>query len=160
MQGTLKLHMSKKWTADEILELARGFQPACILAAAADFDLFDALSGKHLTASQVARRLQCDIREITILLDALVALKLLTKSGGRYAVPPSVAEVLTRDGNDSVLSMAQHQANCMRWWGQLAQVIKTGKPGKCSPSIRGQQHLLQPKGVVNSPTNVERGKNE
>lgn len=131
--------MPKQWTADEILELARSFQPACILAAAADFELFDALAAKPQTAAQVARRLKCDQRGITILLDALAALNLLTKRAGRYIVPTGVAKALTGTGADSVLAMVQHQANCLRRWVQLAKVIKTGRPAERTPSVRGER---------------------
>ena len=131
--------MPKQWTADQILALARSFQPVCVLAAAADLDLFDALRTDRLTAAAVARRLHVNIRGITTLLDALVALQLLNKQGARYSVPASIAKLLTRDGADSVLAMAQHQANCLRRWGQLAEVAKIGKPASCRPSIRGAQ---------------------
>lgn len=131
--------MPKPWTADQILELARGFQPACILAAAADLDLFDAIGTDRLTAAAIARRLHCNKRGITILLDALVALQMLNKHSTRYSVPASIANILTYDGADSVLAMAQHQANCLRRWDQLAKVIKTGKPALRIPSVRGEQ---------------------
>ena len=32
--------MSKAWTADAILELARSYQSTCVLAAAAELDLY------------------------------------------------------------------------------------------------------------------------
>jgi predicted O-methyltransferase YrrM len=35
--------------------------------------------------------------------------------------------------------MAQHQANCLRRWSQLAKVIQTGKPAVRVPSVRGEQ---------------------
>ena len=129
--------MPKQWTADDILELARGFQPACILAAAADLDPFDALATTPQTAVQVAFRLRCDQRGITALLDAMVALNLLTKRADRYLVPPAVAKALTSDGANSVLAMAQHQANCLWRWSQLSKVVKTGRPAECTPSIHG-----------------------
>ncbi len=131
--------MPKQWTADEILDLARGFQPACVLAAAADLDLFDAFGTSHLTAEAIAHRLQCNKRGITILLDALVALQMFNKQSRRYSVPASLLKILTHDGSDSVLAMAQHQANCLRRWDQLAKVIKMGKPAPRIPSIRGKQ---------------------
>ena len=130
--------MPKQWTADEILDLARGFQPACILAAAADLDLFDAIGTDRLTADAIARRLHCNKRGIAVLLDALVALQMLNKQSTRYSVPASIAKILTRDGSDSVLAMAQHQANCLRRWDQLAKVIKTGKLVPRIPSVRGE----------------------
>ena len=45
-------------------------------AAAADLDLFDALTDGALTATEIARRLRCDLRGLVILLDALAALRL------------------------------------------------------------------------------------
>ncbi len=131
--------MPKQWTADQILELARSFQPVSVLAAAADLDLFDAIGTKRLTASAIARRLHCNERGITVLLDALVALQMLNKQATRYSVPVSIAKILTHGGSDSVLAMAQHQANCLRRWDQLAKVIKSGKPAACGPSVRGAQ---------------------
>jgi predicted O-methyltransferase YrrM len=35
--------------------------------------------------------------------------------------------------------MTQHQANCLRRWSQLAQVVKTGKAAERTPSIRGEE---------------------
>ena len=129
--------MNQPWTAHAILELCRSFQPASILAAAVDLELFDVLSADRLTADQVARRQRWDRRGVTQLLDALVALELLNKRQGRYSVPASVVQVLTRNGSDSVLAMAQHQANCLRRWGQLAKAIQTGQPPARVPSVRG-----------------------
>ena len=129
--------MNQPWTANAILELCRSFQPAALLAAAVDLELFDALGTDRLTADQVARRQRCDRRGMTQLLDALVALELLKKRQGRYSVPASVVQVLTRNGSDSVLAMVQHQANCLRRWGQLAKAIQTGLPPARVPSVRG-----------------------
>jgi predicted O-methyltransferase YrrM len=43
--------------------------------------------------------------------------------------------VAGRPGNQ--LAMAQHQANCLRNWAQLAAVVKHGRPAPRVPSIRG-----------------------
>jgi SAM-dependent methyltransferase len=131
--------MLKQWTADQVLEVTRGFQPACILTAAGDLDLFGALGSGRLTVDQIAHRLKCGKRGITVLLDALVALQVLNKRARRYSVPARVAAILTRDGSDSVLAMVQHQGNCLRRWDQLARVIKTGKPARRVASIRGEE---------------------
>jgi predicted O-methyltransferase YrrM len=131
--------MSKQWSADEILELMRGYQPSCILAAAAELELFDLLAAKPLTAQESAQKLDGDLRGTTILLDALVALKFLDKHDAQYSVPESVAALLTHSSTRSVLAMTQHQANCLRRWSQLAQVVKTGKAAERTPSIRGEE---------------------
>jgi hypothetical protein len=135
----MKSQSSSAWTADEILALGRSYQGAAVLAAAAELDLFSVLSGASLPAPEIARTLQCDLRGLTILLDALVALRLLEKSGGRYALPAGLAAFLTSAGAQSVLAMAQHQAHCLRNWAQLARVVKTGRPAERQPGIRGEE---------------------
>jgi SAM-dependent methyltransferase len=127
------------WISDNVLELARSYQNAAILAAAADLDLFRAIGGERLTAAVVADRLSCDLRGLAILLDALTALQLLVKQEERYALAPGVDSCLTASGAHSVLAMAQHQANCLRRWAQLAGVVKTGHPPERVSSVRGEK---------------------
>jgi hypothetical protein len=86
----------------------------------------------------VAVSRSCDLRAVTTLLDALTALELLHKENGRYSVPPSLRPLLAQGGAGSVLSMARHQANCLRRWAQLTRVVKTGRfaggePGPLGP---------------------------
>ena len=127
-----------KWTAEDILSLSRTYQAAAVLGAAADLDLFSALAAGPLEAAVLARRLHCRLRGLTILLDSLVALQLLEKRDDCYALPAGLSALLTPDGSQSVLAMAQHQANCLRRWAQLAKVVKTGLPAERTPSVRGE----------------------
>jgi len=100
--------------------------------------LFSALTSAPVTAAEIPRKLHCRLRGLTILLDALVALQLLEKAGDRYWLPAGLGALLTPDGSQTVLAMAQHQANCFRRWAQLARVVKTGQPAKRTPSVRGE----------------------
>lgn len=126
------------WTADSLLALGRSYQGAAILAAAADFNLFDAFANGTCSATQVARALRVNVRGVTTLLDALTALGLLSKSGGAYAPTSGVKELLTSQGQGSVLAMAQHQGTCLRRWAELARVVKTGRPASPKPGVRGE----------------------
>jgi len=65
--------MASKWTAETLLNLLRGFQPACILGAAADLDVFSVLAERPLMVSALAQRLETDQEALRVLLDALVA---------------------------------------------------------------------------------------
>jgi len=134
----MKPHLQQLWTAEELLALGRSYQGAAVLAAAADLDLFGALAPAPLSAPALARKLQCDLRAMTILLDALVALRLLEKSGGHYALPRDLEPLLTPNGAQSILAMAQHQGRCLRNWAQLARVVKTGQPAEHLPGVRGE----------------------
>jgi precorrin-6B methylase 2 len=131
--------MTRKWNADGLLEMVRGFQSACIVTAAADLDVFTALGGAPTTAAVLAGRIGTDPHATTVLLDALVALGLLTKQGDSYAVPSDVAELLTEGSPANILPAVRHLANCLRRWTQLARVVQTGRPPERTPSIRGEQ---------------------
>jgi precorrin-6B methylase 2 len=130
--------VTKKWTAKEVLEMARLYQPACILGAAAELDVFSPLHEKPMTAQALASRLGTDLRAVTILLDALVAMKFLTKQSDVYSVPENVAEILTEKSEGNVLPMLRHMFNCFRRWAMLAEVTKTGEPAERTPSTRGE----------------------
>ena len=135
----MKPESRQPWAAEEILALGRSYQGAAVLAAAAELDVFGALASGPLPAADLARGLQCDQRALTILLDALVALRQLEKMGGDYALPAGLAAFLTPGGAQSVLAMCQHQAHCLRNWAQLARVVKTGRPAECLPSVHGRE---------------------
>ena len=134
----MKLKSHQLWTVEDVLALGRSYQGAAVLAAAADLDLFSALTPAPLAAADLARTLQCDLRGLTILMDALVGLRLLAKSDGNYALPASLKALLTPDGAQSILAMAQHQGHCLRNWAQLSRVVKTGRPAKRIPGVRGE----------------------
>lgn len=133
--------MTRTWTAEDIVQMARGYQAAAVLAAAADLELFAALQGGPAPAGAIAQRLRTDLRGTTILLDALAAMGLLRKHGDRYEAPPEVATALTAgdpgSAPGSVLGIVQHQANCMRRWVRLAWTVRQGRPPEHEASVRG-----------------------
>ena len=130
--------MATIWTARSISEVMRSYQGACVLLAAAELDLFSLLSRQALTAAEVVSSLGSDLRATSILIDALCAMELLEKHDGKYSAAPGTADVLASFGKSSMLAMAQHQANCLRNWAQLASIVKTGKPAYREPSVRGE----------------------
>ncbi len=131
--------MTRSWTATELMEAVRAFQPACIVAAAADLNVFTALDGRAMTALMLAARIGGHPRATTILLDALAALELLKKDRDVYILPRAVAELLSEKSPVNILPGVRHQANCLRRWVQLAHVVQTGKPAERTPSVRGAE---------------------
>ena len=87
--------MAKNWTAQDILEIARSFQPACVITAGATLDVFTLLHDQSMTAEELSHKLGTDLRATTILLDALAALELLTKRDDHYTIPAGVVGLLT-----------------------------------------------------------------
>ena len=135
--------MPRQWTAQELSSLAREFQPACLLLAGAELDVFGTLAAGAMTAGQLAERLQTDPPATAVLLDALAATGLLVKEAGRYGLAGGVGDVLAAGAETSRLPMMRHLANCLRSWAQLARVVKTGRPADCPPSVRGEAADLE-----------------
>ena len=131
--------MTTAWTQDSLLELVRGFQPACVVAAAADLNLFSHLTSEPTEVSCLAQTLEADIRGLRILLDALVALSLVIKEDTGYSVTEPVRGFMSPEAGASILAGVQHMANCLRSWSQLAHTIKTGHPRDRVASVRGAQ---------------------
>ncbi len=131
--------MTTAWTQDSLLDLIRGFQPACVVAAAADLNVFSHLTSEPTEVTCLAQTLDADARGLRILLDALVALTLVVKENAGYRVSEPVKQLMSRDTDTSILAGAQHLANCLRSWSQLAHTIKTGHPCDRVDSVRGGQ---------------------
>ncbi|MBN2475960.1 MAG: methyltransferase domain-containing protein [Pirellulales bacterium] len=123
----------------QILDMAAGFQEACVIGAAAELDLFSILGGGSLSAGELADRLGADARATAMLLDAVAALRLLEKRQGQYRVPADLLPLLTEASPQSILPMLWHRINILRGWSQLARVVKTGAPGPRPASIRGAE---------------------
>ena len=129
--------MAKIWTKTELMDAIRAFQPACIITAAADLDLFTVLARQPAAAATLAAAVHTDPRATAILLDALAALELLAKQDDVYTVPPDVTQLLSEESPVNVLPAVRHQGNCLRRWAQLARVVRSGAPAERVPSIRG-----------------------
>lgn len=122
-----------------LLEMAAGYQSACVLGAAAELNVFTVLGDRALPAGELAKRLKSDPRATTMLLDALASLALLEKRDGLYRTPDELRPLLVEDSPETLLPMLLHQVNLVRSWSQLARVVKTGEPAARQPSIRGAE---------------------
>ena len=130
--------MATAWNGESLAGIMHSFQPACILLAATELDLFTILAPKPLSVQDVVALTGSDPRGMRALLDALAAMGLLVRADELYQPAAGTVEVLTSGGKATQLAMAQHQANCLRNWAQLARVVKSGKQANREPSVRGE----------------------
>jgi SAM-dependent methyltransferase len=129
--------MPENWTSETVLDAARSYQVACVLTAASELDLFSALSEGAVSPAELALRVRGDTRGTAILADALTALGLVRKREGAYSLAPGVASALSEGSPENVLPMLRHQANCMRSWARLAEVVRRGGQVDVGESVRG-----------------------
>ncbi|MBN2437938.1 MAG: hypothetical protein JXL20_04985 [Deltaproteobacteria bacterium] len=109
---------------DAILKLARQFMESRILLSAAEMNLFTLLDPMPSTAKDLAGRLNADLRGLTILLDALTAMGLLSKKEDTYISAPDTAPFLTDQSPRTVLPMILHAAHLWESWSDLTPKIQ------------------------------------
>jgi SAM-dependent methyltransferase len=113
------------------------FRQACsywqskILLTALRLDLFTVLADQALDATTLATQLGAAERGLTALLDALVALGLLTKQNYRYANTPFARTALDRTKPSFCGYTPLFEAQCWELWGELETTIRKGScPGQ------------------------------
>jgi SAM-dependent methyltransferase len=130
-------------TADAILTLARNFMESRILLTAAELDVFTLLAHAPLTAPEVTRRIAGDERAVTILLDALAAMGLLSKRDGRYRCEPDVAAHLSADAPQTVLPMVLHAAGMWTRWRELTGIALGDAAARARSLAPGDEKRLR-----------------
>lgn len=131
---------------DDIGEMIRGFMPSRAILTALELDLFTAI-GDGSTATQIAGKIQCAVRATEMLLNALVSLKLLQKSGDTYTNSPLAARFFVEGTPDSARMAQLHIANIWKSWSTLTEAVKAGTSvaprtvnGSVKPFIAAMDH--------------------
>lgn len=108
-----------------------GFREAQLLLTAHRLALFDAIGGEALPADTVAARLKTDPRATRILLRALTAMGLLQQQDdGSYANSDLARRHLLADSPDSRQGILHHNARLYHTWGDLYEVVRSGRPAR------------------------------
>lgn len=104
-----------------------GFWSSRIIISANNLGIFDQLV-EPKAAPEVAAAIKADPRATEVLLDALAALKLVKKQGGRYSNAPLSARFLVSGTPHYQGDILKHADNLWQSWSQLDTVVKTGRP--------------------------------
>jgi cyclopropane fatty-acyl-phospholipid synthase-like methyltransferase len=118
--------VSRELSLAEIFQLGYYWETK-ILLTAVKLDVFSALASKPKTVHEVAGRIGAHEPTLSLLLNALVAMRLLNKEGEAYENSTVAATHLVRNsvqyiGHLLLLHDAEWES-----WGKLAETIKTGQ---------------------------------
>ena len=114
---------------DAILQLGFGFWGSKVLLSAVELGVFTALAGTSAEPETLRARLGLHPRSARDFLDALVALGMLERTGGRYANTPATEAFLDRAKPaylGGILEMVN--ARLFRFWAELTEGLRTGVP--------------------------------
>ena len=118
--------MSRELSLAEIFQLGYYWETK-ILLTAVRLDLFSALDGKPKSGTELASRIGAYEPMLVLLLNALVAMRLLTKSGEIYGNSSAAERHLVRHSPQYVGHLLLlHDAEWNNW-GKLEETIRSGK---------------------------------
>ena len=118
--------MSRELSLAEVFQLGYYWETK-ILLTAVKLDIFSVLDGRGRTASEAAARIEADVRALELLLNALVAMRLLAKEGDVYSNTPVAQQHLVKHSSQYVGHLLLlHDAEWANW-GRLEEAVKTGR---------------------------------
>jgi hypothetical protein len=128
-------------TADELRALAFRFRESRAVFAGVELGVFEALGDGARSARELADALALDARALEILLDALVALEVLERDGGRYAIASELRSTLVPRGASYAGNLFLHDL----WhWTSWARLDQTVREGSARQRRDGDAHLGDP----------------
>jgi len=110
---------------DRLDQMIRGFMPSRCILTALELDIFTAV-GEAANAEQIGTKIHANARAAGMLLNALVALGLLSKSGDDYKNTPESARFFVQGSKDNHRHGLLHTANIWHRWSTLTEVVRSG----------------------------------
>ena len=111
---------------DHLNQMIRGYMPSRCILTALELDLFTAV-GDGASAERVAAKIGANARATAMLMNALVALGLLSKSGDTYANSPEAARFFAQGSKDNQRDGLLHTADIWHRWSTLTEAVLRGK---------------------------------
>lgn len=110
---------------DDLQQTLRAFQESRVLLTALELDVFSTV-GAGATAAAVAKMLGTDPRATETLMNALVALGMLTKQEGVFQNTPVAARYFVEGSADSARAATLHTAHLWWRWSALTECVRAG----------------------------------
>ena len=122
----------KQVTPERLQQLANGYAPPLIIAAAVNNKVFDSLESGPKTIEQVAKDTSASRRGLRAIMNALVGLKLLKKNRqNQYSLTPESAAFLVSNQPGSFAGMfGTIVPRLISKWLPLAEIARNGQPIK------------------------------
>ncbi|MBN2346097.1 MAG: methyltransferase domain-containing protein [Candidatus Aminicenantes bacterium] len=121
---------------ERLLQAVAGFRASRIILSAFELGIFSALGDRRLEAGRVARLTGIDPRAGERLLNALCALGLVRKAGGRYANSGISRRYLVA-GRPGYLAGLSHSASQWQSWSTLSAAVRRGTAVRQRPAASG-----------------------
>jgi hypothetical protein len=112
----------------ELMARATGHVEARIVQTAVELAIFDALENSARSASAVASELTLEPKATALLLNALVAVKLLNKQDESFSLSEAAAIYLRKRSPQYLGGMIRFESSLWNAWEKLPEAIRSGQP--------------------------------
>ncbi len=119
--------MGREISAPALFQLGYYWE-AKIFLTSVRLDIYTALAKGPKSAAEIAQAVNADTTSLARLLDALVAIGLLTRQEMQYANTPTVAEFLVKTSPFYLGELMLLQDEEWEHWGRLEKIVQTGRP--------------------------------
>ena len=110
---------------EELLLTIRGFQESRVILTGIELNVFAAI-GDGATAGQVVAKIGTDARATEMLLNALVAMGMLTKRGGMFRDTPVTTRYFGGKSPDDARAAMMHTVHLWERWSTLTECVRAG----------------------------------
>jgi ubiquinone/menaquinone biosynthesis C-methylase UbiE len=128
---------------EQLMQMGMSYCTSRTLSTGVKLDMFSHLASGPATAADVARAASTSERGMRMLLDALTALQLLTKSGGRYALTAPSERFLVR-ASPEYLGAFLEDDSLWEAWGMLTEAVRTGRPTRAAVERQAEAERFFP----------------
>jgi len=131
MRAALRARDQAGALPDDLVQTTRGYQESRVVLTAVELDIFTAVGsvgpvGETATAAEVANRVHADPRATEMLLNALVAMGLLSKHEGTFRNTPVAKRYFVPGSRDDARTATLHTAHIWRRWSTLTECVRAG----------------------------------
>ncbi len=116
-----------KVTPEKIFQTYWAHTSTALLVTGVDLEVFTHIKNGHSTAVEIAKAAQANLRGVEILLNGLVALNFLKKSGDTYQLTPLAEKFLVKDNPAYLGDWVQTADKNQKDFTHLTEVVRTGK---------------------------------
>jgi SAM-dependent methyltransferase len=113
---------------EKVMQLTGGAQATAVVGTAAELLVFTRLEAGAMTPDELATAVKISPRGARVLLDALLALELVSLSAGRYSNAPVSSAFLVEGKPGSLAGLARVSLHGMANWTKFKDGVTTGKP--------------------------------
>lgn len=131
----------EEWNPGRLLKVSGSYWETCTLHAAVKVDLFTLLGDDSLEGEEIALRLEGDLRGVSMLLNALTVMGLLSRSDGKYTNTTAARSFLSRDSERYLGHMIRHHQHLVESWARLDQAVLSGEPIRERPAFALDEFL-------------------